>query len=237
MKPILLLKTGGAQPALVEQKGDFEHWIMAGMNLPSERFRVLDIEHGAPLPSHTGWAGVVISGSHAMVTDHLPWSEQAAQWLAIAIDINIPILGICYGHQLLAHALGGQVGNRSDGLDYGTAEVQLQPDSAGDALFGNQPETFLAQVCHSQSVISLPEGAKLLAKSVQEGYMVFKIGEVAWGVQFHPEFDREVMAFYIESDRDELQAQGQDPKLLVDACQDTPQAAKILARFANLTTS
>ncbi len=64
----------------------------------------------APLPEPRHFSGAILTGSHSMVTDHEPWSERTAAWIPAVMAAGTPLLGICYGHQLIAYALGGDVG-------------------------------------------------------------------------------------------------------------------------------
>ena len=142
----------------------------------------------------TNVAGVVITGSHDMVTERQPWSEQAAAWLPGLVERGIPTLGICYGHQLLAHALGGEVGDNPNGREFGTVTVDLEAEAADDPLLGGLPARLPVQVCHTQSALTLPAGARRLAHGSRDANQAFVVGEAAWGVQFHPEFDAEVVS-------------------------------------------
>src|SRR3546814_6422229 len=118
-----------------------------------------------------------------MVTERLDWSERSAQWLGDAARAGLPVMGICYGHQLLAHALGGEIGDNPAGRQMGTIELELQPAAAGDPLFAGLPQRFPAQATHLQSVLRAPEGATLLASSELDAFHEFRWGEAAWGVQ------------------------------------------------------
>ncbi len=124
-KPILIIKTGSTYPSLAKHKGDFEDWILAGLGIDPARAQIVDVTRGAALPEPAALSGVVITGSHAMVTEKRPWSERAAVWLKGAVEAQTPVLGICYGHQLLAHAFGGQVADNPRGRDIGTVEFTL----------------------------------------------------------------------------------------------------------------
>ena len=124
MKEMLVVKTGSTFPALRARRGDFEQWVIAGMRMTGRAARVVDVSREEPLPKPEDTSGVVITGSHAMVTDHHEWSENTAAWLQNAFAVHLPILGICYGHQLLAYTLGGRVGDNSNGREVGTPACQ-----------------------------------------------------------------------------------------------------------------
>jgi len=231
-RPLLIIKTGSSMPDLVARRGDFEDWIAQGLGLPQTASRVVDVTNGGKLPPPVEVNGVVISGSHAMVTEHHAWSESTAQWLRDAVQTGVPILGICYGHQLLAYALGGEVGDNPNGREFGTVDVQLLAN--GDPLFGRFSSSIQAHVSHTQSVLKLPEGARVLAASAMEPHAAAAFAPRVWGVQFHPEFDADIMRSYIHAYADVLRAEGQDPELRLATCYDTPLGAKLLRQFARL---
>ena len=234
--PLLIVKTGDTLPELNARLGDFEHWIAQGLaqahtDLP---IQVADPRGPSPLPDSSQIAGVVVTGSHAMVTDRAPWSEATATWLAQAVAQQVPVLGICYGHQLLAHALGGEVGNHPQGLEMGTTQVHTCATAKTDELMAHLPTVFAAQVAHRQSVRCLPPGAVLLAGNDFEAHHAFRVGPSAWGVQFHPEFGPEASQGYVQHLQADLTAQGVDPEALGAQVSASPEAASLLARFATL---
>ena len=234
MQKLFILKVGSALPALVSKRGDFEDWIRFGMNIDQDAHVVVDVPRGSPLPEYDLAAGVVITGSHAMVTEHQAWSERIAGWLPGAVASEIPVLGICYGHQLLAYALGGEVGDNPNGREYGTVEINFNDSVRGDALLGGLPTPIKAQTGHTQTVLRLPKAARRLANSERDRNQSFIVGNCAWGVQFHPEFDVEIMREYIHHNRQILRAEGQDPGELISQTEDSVYGSEILRRFAAL---
>jgi GMP synthase (glutamine-hydrolysing) len=236
-RPLAILKAGSAMAPVRERFGDFEDWLRAGLRLPESDLRLVRVAEGEPLPAPDECGGVVITGSHAMVTDNLPWSVALAQWLPAVVASRIPLLGICYGHQLLAAAMGGRVDYHPQGPEIGSVTVELLPAAADDPLFGSFPDSFPVQAFHSQSILSLPPQAVPLARNDFESHHAFRLGTCAWGVQFHPEYTHAVMAAEIAADREELMTNGRDPDRLLATVQECPEAASILARFAGLARS
>ena len=234
--PFLIVETG--QPvASMRRHGSFAHWIRVAAGLARDEAVVVDVQRGDALPSREGFAGAIITGSAAMVTERHDWSERSAGWLRDAAHAGLPVLGICYGHQLLAHALGGEVGYHPGGLEIGTVEVTRNPHAADDALLGALPGRFAAQVVHHQSVRALPPGAVPLAGNAHEPHHAYRIGERAWGVQFHPEFSADAMRGYIDTLAPSLSDAGRDVQALRTGVRDTPDAAALLGRFARLCSA
>jgi GMP synthase (glutamine-hydrolysing) len=231
MKTLIIVKAGNTFPELAAGQGDFEQWIAAGIAPLSVPVTVIDPRGGAELPAADTIAGAIVTGSHAMVTERAAWSEALAAWLRDAAGRNIPVLGICFGHQLLAHALGGEVGYRPDGIRIGTVAARLTTAASGDPLFGDLPAQFPVQVVHRQSVMRLPEHAIVLAGDASDAHQAFRVGEAAWGVQFHPEFSSAAMRGYIEHLAPDLRADGCNVPALLDNVAATGAAASILRKF------
>ncbi len=234
MKPILILKTGQTIAGLLRHGEDFEDWIVEGAQLGAEHFCVVDAAAGHSLPALAGFAGIIVTGSPAMVTDRASWSEECARYICEAYSVNMPILGICYGHQLLAHACGGEVGYHPQGREIGTVDVDLFASASTDPLFAALPTSFLGHTTHSQSVLKLPPDAVLLAKSQHDPHQAFRLGKNAWGVQFHPEFRAEHMAAYIEERIDDLLQEKFDIEALRSGVRVTPEATSLLQKFVRL---
>lgn len=234
MKKVLIVKVGSTFPTLAASHGDFEDWIASPLSGHRKKIEVHDPRMSATLPDSSALAGIIITGSHSMVTDRHDWSERLAGWLPAVVMQEIPLLGICYGHQLLAHAMGGLVTDNPNGREFGTCRIELTLDAADDRLLGEFAPAISANLCHTQSVVALPPGAIRLARSTRDPNQSFRIGRCAWGVQFHPEFDSFAMKTYIRECSALLSSEGEDPAALADGVVDTAAGGNILRRFMEI---
>jgi GMP synthase (glutamine-hydrolysing) len=234
MKKFVIIKAGRTFDTLLESLGDFEEWVEAGLCLKGMTVQVIDAAGGEPLPTVEACGGVVVTGSHAMVTDDLSWSLGIEYWIRSLIEASVPFLGICYGHQLLGRAAGGTVGYHPLGREVGTVTIDLTAEALCDRLFHGISPRFRAHATHAQSVLRLAQGAVLLAGNGHEAHHAFRIGKCAWGVQFHPEYTIRIMKGYIEEQRKSIEAERKDVEAMIAAVVDTPEAGKVLTNFANL---
>lgn len=235
MRPVVIVKTGSTLPRLARERGDYEDWIAEGLGLPN--VRVCDSIGGEALPDPPLPRAVVITGSSAMVTERLEWSERAASWLPEVLRRGTPVLGICYGHQLLAHALGGEVGPNPRGREIGTIDVTLTDEGRRDPLLSHRGPELVVSASHRQSVLRLPAGARQLASNALDPNQAFAIGARAWGVQFHPEWDHDVIRAYLEERAETLREEGLDPDALLARVRPSDDGPAILRRFAELVES
>ncbi|MHB2154122.1 glutamine amidotransferase [Calditrichota bacterium GD2] len=198
MNKILILKTGSTFPELKRQKGDFEDWIIARSSLPQSRFQICNLEekvlHKVDLQTIKA---ALITGSHAMVTERPLWLKKAISLIEEMRARCIPLMGICFGHQLIAAAFGGKVADNPRGAEYGAVEIRLSDKARTDRLFSGLPHRFNAFMSHKQTVMQSPPGAVRLAQSPLDRHAAFFLPPNIWGVQFHPEFDESIMRFYL----------------------------------------
>jgi GMP synthase (glutamine-hydrolysing) len=235
MARLFIIKVGDTFPAIAKRCGDFDSWISAGLGPDADKPMVIQMHKGEALPLVEECKGVIVTGSHAMVTENHSWSARLIAWIPMVIRRNIPYLGICYGHQLLAKALGGKVGDHPRGKEMGTVGIDLFPESRRDPLFSGLPGNVFVHSAHSQTVFSLPHKAVLLAGNSFEPHHAFRIGDTAWGVQFHPEFDEAIMTSYISEQEKELREAGVNVRTLLAHVKPTPDAVGLLRRFSTLT--
>jgi GMP synthase (glutamine-hydrolysing) len=201
---VLLLHCGPKPAAVDEQFGNFTGLIATTIAETGAPFAVaghaVQLEHlvlyeDDALPESTAaFTAVIISGSKYDTTDAAenPWMGRAAAWLRANVDnanqaSTVPILGICFGHQLLSWALGGQTGFNPRGTEYGTVVVR-RTDAEGDALSQSLDDTFDVTALHAQTVLVPPPGAVSLFETDVEPNEMLKFAPLVYGTQFHPEY-------------------------------------------------
>lgn len=198
---LLVLKAGDTVPPVLERHGDFDAIFRARFAEAPVDVLVVDVPKGEAIPAVGQVDLALITGSPHSVTTPERWTHDLAEWTREAVAAGRPLLGVCYGHQLLAWAAGGEVTQNPAGYEIGTIEVELTPEGEADPLLGRlgggAPLAF--QAVHADAVVGLPEGARVLARNERTAVQAFALGERAWGVQFHPEFDDDVMRRYVQA--------------------------------------
>ncbi|QLC34662.1 gamma-glutamyl-gamma-aminobutyrate hydrolase family protein [Halarchaeum sp. CBA1220] len=141
---------------------------------------------GGELPEDYDFDAAIVTGSRASVYwDEEEWIAPTREWVARAHERGLPILGVCFGHQLVAAALGGTV----EGMDEYEIGYRDVTHDGSDRLFDGVDSEFTVFTTHSDAVTELPPNAELLAEN-DYGVHAFRRGN-AYGVQFHPEYDTE----------------------------------------------
>ncbi len=152
----------------------------------------------------------------------------------------MPLLGLCLGGQLLAHVTGGGVTARSGETERGMCALTMLPDAADDPVFGDLPGVQDGPLWmienHEDSVTTLPPSATLLVSSDVCRTQAFRVGEAAWGLQFHPEARPERIATWDEA---ALSEQGIDRAVLaeaalVHAAENEAQSRALVQAWANV---
>ncbi|MFE3864515.1 type 1 glutamine amidotransferase [Streptomyces goshikiensis] len=197
------------------------------------RLDVVRAHTGEPLPAQLGDRALLVLGG-----GFLPWEDERAPWLPAASRLTSqalqngnPILGICLGAQLLAHVAGGTVLPRHGAPEHGSVPIRLRASARNDPLFSALPTVTPAIEHHVDTITELPPGALWLAESDRCPYQGFRVGEKAWGVQFHPEA---AATRVISWDRKQLHAMGFDPDhLYAQAAADEPTSATVWQTFTH----
>ena len=133
---------------MLDENEDFEDWFIRGTGLDSSRFVCCAVDKGESLLMIDDVVAAIVTGSPAYVTYLAPWNEIAAVYLRLLYLQQKSILGVCYGHQLLAWAFGGVVGFHPSGREVGTIDLELTLEAASDVLFAKMPKQFSAQASH-----------------------------------------------------------------------------------------
>lgn len=228
VQPIGIIEMGTAPDIVLEKVGSQSQWFIDALELKPEEYRIYRPEQGEPLPQKDEISCVIVSGSWSMVTEALDWSERVAIWIRAAVEQEIPILGVCYGHQLMAYALGGTVQDNPKGAEQGLRTLCVVDDATiNDPLLKGLDPKFPAWLCHHQTVSQPPPGAEILLSSEQDQHQMIRYNAKTYSVQFHPEFSRATMtACYAAEGK--LTPQVKDELAL---CNEPSQALAVLRRF------
>lgn len=234
--PVLIIHTGNPDKVLRGSHGDYAEMLRHAAGLLPQEVQVIKVYHGETMRPASSYRAALITGSPAMVTDREPWSERTADWIREAAAFGLPMFGICYGHQLLAHALGGSVDYNPLGRELGTQIVECLPAAVGDPLMTGMPERFPAQLLHAQSVTQLPPGAVALARSDMDPHQLVRLAPFIYSAQFHPEFGCEFMRDHLERYAEDYKKEGLDIPALVQGLGPTPTAGNLVRRFLKVTS-
>jgi len=223
---------GDPDPAVSSAHGGFASWFLRVMG-PEVEVRLCDARCETPVPAWLdGCDGLLLSGSPHSVYDALPWVAPLEALVRDAVlERTMPTLGVCFGHQLLAQALGGRVALNPRGREMGTITVQRRDEWA--PILDGLGVRFEAQATHRDTVIVPPRDAIVHAYSDQDQCQVFSLGS-AFGVQFHPEVTAPILRSYIRSRADVLRAEGRDPQGLHDAVHETITGPTVIRNFLEI---
>ena len=172
-------------------------------------------------PDASPYDGIVVGGSPHGVYEGEPWMERLADWALATADSGKPVLGVCFGHQLLGWALGATVEKNPKGRERGTCFVDLTDEGVVDPLFQDLPRRFEVQQTHGDHLASPPTapGTVRLAGSDHTPWQSFRCRNIT-GVQFHPEIDRELLAMLTKREGEEADVR------------DAPLQERVLANWA-----
>jgi len=188
-----LLQCGHVNDLLVADHGDYPELFAAllGPRLgPDIELVAFDVDHGEMPDSPTECDAWLVSGSASSTYEPLAWIDDAASFVTRIVDQDLPLVAVCFGHQLLAQAFGGNVRRCDDGWAIGVHHYDLVPDLPRWPTDIAQPTRAAIVASHQDQVTTLPDGAVLLASTDHCPIAAFSLGPNALAIQPHPEFSR-----------------------------------------------
>ncbi len=196
---------------------------------------ILDRHSQAPASINLNlYRGVILGGSGEVSISN--WSSERKKMILRSelllkqiIKRGIPMLGICFGHQLISYILGGKIKADPNQAEIGAYEIFLTEKGMKSPLFRDLPKVFYAVEGHKDSVVSLPKNAVLLATSKRCGVEAYQIRNNIFGVQFHPELDKKGMKYRLNLFPD--YTKGKNINEILNDYQETPFARKIVENF------
>jgi len=167
--------------------GTYEKFFVTGLSaadssLSFQTYMVFENEFPQSIGECDGW---LVTGSKSGVYEDLPWIPPLLSFIAEAYKENVPLVGICFGHQALAKALGAQVKKADSGWGLGYQQYEML-----EPIEGISAETLNLHAFHQDQVLSLPEGARVIAKTDHCPYAALIYKGRAISFQPHPEFSR-----------------------------------------------
>ena len=187
-----ILETGEVAPDLRSRHGDYPAMFARLLHAvdPALEFATVSVVRGE-MPAAPGQAdGWIITGSRHGVYDGLPWIEPLKGFLRACLAEGVPAVGVCFGHQILAEALGGRVEKSPKGWGVGVHDYAVV---ARPGWMADLPDRFAVGALHQDQVVAKPEGATVLATSPFCEYAALAYGDperpAAISVQPHPEFE------------------------------------------------
>jgi GMP synthase (glutamine-hydrolysing) len=222
-RPVLLLQLGEAPEPVRRVHGPFATWYDRVWGAPLHHH---DARGGGRGPDPHAYAGVVITGSAASLEALEPWMDDAAAFVLHAADAGVPVLGVCFGHQLVGYAHGGRVVKNPRGWEIGSFDIQV--DAPDDPLFAGLGATLRVNLVH-QDVVEPAAGVRVLASNRVTPVQALAVGEHVRGVQFHPEITGTILRGYLDARRSLLT--DQDPDRLIAGAGDSPDGVAVLHAF------
>jgi len=230
MRCVGVLEMQDERPDSVARFGDrtswFRHLFSGEGDLIFEKHPVL---HPAAVPNIRDRDAWIISGSRFSVYEDISWLQPMREFICYAVAQSVPLIGICFGHQLMAQAMGGVVEKSPKGLGIGVHEYRL--DVAARELFGNLT-TYRIMAAHQDQVITMPPQAVLVASSCFCVHAALAYGAHALSLQGHPEMTVEIERDIIEkSDYPNKSVLESGKNTLIDPRLSTRELAPVLARI------
>jgi GMP synthase (glutamine-hydrolysing) len=187
---------------MVEQE---QHCFLRRCRLRPGRLQTANVAQAAPSPALLEGADALLIGGAGeySAADDYPWMPALLNTVREAASRGLPTFGSCWGHQIIARALGGTVRHDPDHAEMGCHPVELTDAGASDVLLQRFPQRFMANMGHHDRVVKLPPSAVELARNRQPNQAFRLRDRPVYGTQFHSELDRQAERERLVRYRDE----------------------------------
>jgi len=190
MKNVVIYSNGPGLPEIVKQYGHSSDWIPNIVNNNKVNF-IIKKAYENDFDSDIKADAFILTGSKYSVYNKSPWIEELKKHVKKLIDEDKYILGICFGHQILADCLGAEVRKNKLGWELGSYKINLSEKGLQSKLFHGFSKEEIVYESHQDTVINIPSNLDILASS-KKSNQSFSYNDKIYGVQFHPEFSKEV---------------------------------------------
>ncbi|MBC8121060.1 MAG: type 1 glutamine amidotransferase [Gemmatimonadaceae bacterium] len=229
--PVLLLQARyPTDPMLTHEVGCF----LKQLDIAQTELKVLNAYTDKLDVNPCDYKLVLVGGSGDFsATDLLQaWKRAMAHYLVLTVEQEIPMFCSCFGHQMLAHALGGSVEAHPLGAAVGTVPVSLTSEGHCDPLFEMLPGEFFAQVGHFDHVTDLPVGAVCLAGTERTPVYAYRLeGRPVYAAQFHVELDMNTIKERLLAYQKIYMGTDANIQAIVAGLRPTPDTDQLLKRF------
>ena len=209
-----ILLVGRASEDLVDKYGTYAEMLINLINSDEKlfEFKTFNILDGIFPLNHNDCDGWIVTGSPHGVYEEHSWIPIVSQLIKDIYDNKLPIFGVCFGHQLIAQALGGNVEKSKKGWGLGLHTYQINNKTN---YMGNLSSEVTLNICHQDQVLSPPNGATVYAKSDFCENAGFYIKDKVLTMQAHPEFLVDFIKALLTARRDvTIPRQFVDPALI-----------------------
>lgn len=189
-----LLVCDHVRPEFRDVAGDYTDMFesLLGDRVKLRHYALVDGEFPESATECDGW---ITTGSGKSVYDDIPWIRRFAELTREIVAAGVPLFGVCFGHQMIAHALGGKVEHADSGWGVGVKEVEIpEPQS----WMGEDVQSYRILNSHHDQVTVLPPGATVIGSNEHCPVSAFTLGDRVVGIQGHPEFVPEYSAALME---------------------------------------